>query len=154
MLHATQTIASQHNFGVFANTRNCGVNTDAQRIRFAAADLFRQGRLAEADLLMHEAMQQYPDREDVLVMRALICEVRQDWHAAAEALEKLLTLQGPSAPVESWSHWVRVLRCDGQLHQAFGTVLQALQHHPGHPALTSELLELQALGVDNQAKAA
>ena len=119
----------------------------AQRIRFAAADLCRQGRLAEADLLTYEALQQYPDSEDILVMSALICEVRHDWSAAASVLERLLQVQGTLAPAASWSQYVRVLRCNGQFDAARQAALQALQHHPAHPALASELAQLEAMEV-------
>ena len=153
MLHLAQTMTSP-NLPAFAATRAQTDSTQGQRIRFAAADLFRQGRVAEADLLTQEAMQQYPDSEDVLVIRALICEVRQDWHGATKALERLLALQGKHAPVESWTHWLRVLRCDGQLQRAFDSATQALQHHPAHPAIASELAQLEMLGVSAQPKAA
>ena len=141
-------------FSAVSSANNHSAQVEGQRIRFAAADLFRQGRVAEADLLTHEAMQQYPDNEDVLVIRALICEVRQDWHNASQALERLLALQGKHAPAESWTHWLRVLRCDGKLQRAFDTAVQALQHHPAHPAIASELAQLETLGVSTQPKAA
>ena len=147
MLQVAHTITTAPDFSAFATARNHAADSEGQRIRFAAADLFRQGRLAEADLLTYEAMQQMPDSEDVLVMRALICEVRHDWTAAAEVLGRLIAVQGADAPPESWCHWVRVLRCDGQLGAARQAVLQALQHHPTHPALANELAQLEALGV-------
>ena len=127
---------------------------ECQNIRFAAADLCRQGRLAEAELLTREALQHHPDSEDVLVIRALISEVRHDWASAAAALERLLQLQGTAAPAESWCHWVRVLRCDGQLDAAFETAIKALQHHPAHPLLASELAQLEAMGVVAERRAA
>ena len=129
-------------------------HTECQNIRFAAADLCRQGRLTEADLLTFEAMQQHPDSEDVLVIRALISEVRHDWASAAAALERLLQLQGTAAPAESWCQWVRVMRCDGQLDAALATAIKALQHHPAHPLLASELAQLEAMGVVADRKAA
>ena len=154
MLHFAQTMATSPDVPAFTTTFGQTVSTDGQRIRFAAADLFRQGRVAEADLLIHDAMQHYPNSEDVLVMRALICETRQDWHAAAQALERLLALQGQHAPAESWCHWVRVLRCDGQLHKAFSIALEALQYHPAQPAIASELAQLEAMGVSGSLRAA
>ena len=129
-------------------------HTECQNIRFAAADLCRQGRLAEAELLTREALQHHPDSEDVLVIRALISEVRHDWASAAAALERLLQLQGTAAPAESWCHWVRVLRCDGQLDAALATAIKALQHHPAHPLLASELAQLEAMGVVAERRAA
>lgn len=154
MLQVAHTIATAPDFSAFASARATSNSSEAQRIRFAAADLCRQGRLAEADLLTYEALQQYPDSEDVLVMRALICEVRHDWAGAATVLGHLLHVQGKAAPADTWCHWVRVLRCDGQLDAAHQAVLQALQQHPGHPALASELAQLEALGVAGERRAA
>lgn len=119
---------------------------DGQRIRFLAADLFRQGRLTQALDLTEDALHQHPDSEDVLIIRALICEAVQDWPGAALALDRLIALQGVRAPVASWCHWVRVLRCSGQPHLAIGAALKALEHHPGDPALSSELAQLEAMG--------
>lgn len=154
MQQIAHPIAASADFQAFAATSSHAADTEGQRIRFAAADLFQQGRLAEADLLTCEALRQYPDSEDVLVIRALICEVQQDWANAASALQRLLALQGPQAPVQTWCHRVRVLRCDGQLTTALQTVLQALQQHPGHPALANELAQLEALGVRAERQAA
>ena len=155
MLHATlqapQMAVSQDNFGAL---RADAFAQECQRVRFKAADLCREGHLAEADLLTSEALQQYPNSEDVLIIRALICEVRHDWASAAATLERLVRLQGTAAPAESWCHWVRVLRCDGQLDAALATAIKALQHHPGHPLLASELAQLEAMGVVAERKAA
>ncbi len=134
-------------FSAVATAHPEPASAEGQRIRFFAADLFRQGRLAEAERLTREAMQQHPDSEDVLVIRALICEAAQDWPGAAQALEHLLQLQGQHAPAESWCHWVRVLRCNSQLQRAFAIALQALQYHPAHPIISSELAQLEAMGV-------
>ena len=117
--------------------------SEPARIRFAAADLVRQGKLAEANLLTHEALQRYPDSEDVLVMRALILQVMQDWSSARLVLEHLLALQGEHAPVETWCHWVRVLRCEGLAQQAIDAATTALAHYPDHPILSAELAQLR-----------
>lgn len=141
-------------FQAFAAPRAHVTDTEGQRVRFAAADLFRQGRLSEADLLTHAALLHYPDSEDVLVIRALICEVQQDWPQAAAALERLVELQGQEAPAQSWCHWVRVLRCNGELAKAREQVLRGLDLHPAHPLLTSELAQLQALNMPTERQAA
>lgn len=134
---------------------SCNVeDNEGLQIRIAAADLYRQGRLAEADHLTRAALQHYPDSEDVLVIRALICEVRHDWTAAASALNHLLHLQGEHAPAETCCHQVRVLRCDGQFKVAMQTALYGLRLHPAHPALASELAQLEALITSDHAKAA
>jgi len=125
-----------------------------ERLRLAAAELFRQGRLAEADALIHDALQQHPDSEDVLVMRALISEVLHDWSSAAAALEHLVQLQGRSAPAEVWCHWVRVLRCQGRSQRAGEVAAQALTWHPLHPALSAELMALGQPVISEERRAA
>lgn len=145
------TLTSLH---AFARPCSDVINTETQRIRFTVADLFRQGYVTEAELLTHSAMQHYPDSEDVLVIRALICEAQQDWSQAAYALERLVALQGHEAPVQSWCHWVRVLRCNGELTKARDKVLFALSIHPLHPLLANELAQLEALNMPTERKAA
>jgi hypothetical protein len=142
MLPVAPTVVPAATFRPCAAPRASTTTTEDQRIRMAAADLFRQGRLAEADLLTYEALQQYPDSEDVLVMRALICEVRHDWAMAASVLERLVRLQGQGAPAETWCHWVRVLRCQGHLERALAVATEALSHHPLHTVLTTEQMEI------------
>lgn len=152
MMHVADPFAIAQDFKVFARSQANRAHDDAHRIRWAAAELFRQGRLAEADLLTHEALQQHPDNEDVLVIRALICEVRHEWAAAAAVLQHLLELQGTQAPAETWCHRVRVLRCDGQIDAALDTALEAHQRHPGHPGLARELAQLEAMGSSTACK--
>lgn len=141
-------------FPAFARTSNTAEDKEGRQIRIAAADLYRQGRLAEAEHLTRAALEHFPDSEDVLVIRALICEVRHDWAAAASALGHLLQVQAEHAPAETCCHLVRVLRCDGQLTAAMQTALHGLRLHPAHPALASELAQLEALITSDQAKAA
>lgn len=142
------------NFSPLPETNRDSANHEGKQIRFAVADLYRQGRLAEADQLTRAALQHYPDSEDVLIIRALICEALHAWHAAATALEHLLRLQGQHAPVETCCQQVRVLRCDGQLNAAMQAALRGLVLHPAHPALASELAQLEAMGAGIQAKVA
>ena len=146
MQPVAHTFATPTALPAFAATRGHSSDVEGQRVRFAAADLFRQGRLVEADLLTQAAMEQHPDSEDVLVIRALICEVQQDWPQAAAALQRLVALQGRDVPAQSWCHWVRVLRCNGELAKARDAVLRGLDMHPAHPLLASELAQLEALG--------
>lgn len=119
-----------------------------QRVRFAAAELVRQNRLADADMLTYEALRQYPASEDVLVIRALVCEARQDWPAACDALEKLLTLQGSNAPAVSWQHWVRALRCLGDETKALYATQQGMAMHPDDPHLHADLVALQPQDIE------
>ena len=88
--------------------------------RQSIADLVGQNRLAEADLLLHEALQRFLQSEDILVIRALVTQARQDWPAASAALEKLITFQGHAAKAVSWGQWVRVLHCQGDGNIRYG----------------------------------
>jgi hypothetical protein len=124
------------------------------KIRQSIADLVGQNRLAEADLLSHEAMQRFPQSEDILVIRALVTQVRQDWSASSFALEKLVALQGHAAQAVTWGQWVRVLRCMGDETRAMTVAAQGLATHPKDAQLQQEFNALQHLGVRPALKAA
>lgn len=145
MLQSTQTFAAPFDYSVFAETPRQRVTPAS--IRQSAADLVAQNRLSEADLLTHEAMLRQPDSEDILVIRALVCEVRQDWQAAETALQKLLEVQADKAPAGTWLHWVRVLRCLGESGKALSAIRLGLKLHPHHAGL---LQELDGLGTASQ----
>jgi hypothetical protein len=110
--------------------------------------------LAEADLLSHEALQRFPQSEDILVIRALVTQVRQDWPAASAALEKLITLQGHAAQAVTWGQWVRVLRCQGDDARAMSVTAQGLANHPKDTQLLAEFNALQQVGVKPALKVA
>lgn len=78
-------------------------------------------------------------------MMALVCEVRHDWRKAETALEKLAKVQGAQTSAETWSHWARVVRCQGKLENAFRLVQQGLRQHPDHELLYSEYLTLDSM---------
>jgi len=124
------------------------------KIRQSIADLVGQNRLSDADLLSHEALQRFPQSEDILVIRALVTQVRQDWPSASAALEKLITLQGHAAQAVSWGQWVRVLRCQGDDARAMSVVTQGLANHPQDPQLLAEFNALQQLGIKPALKVA
>lgn len=145
MPHVARPFATAPDFPSFAVPRTSNEDAQGQRLRWAVADLFRQDRLAEAEQLSQQAVAQHPDSEHVWIIRALICEVRHDWTGAVAALERLIQIQGENTPATSWCQWVRVLRCDGQYERALQAAWSALQQHPTHPALVSELAQLQAL---------
>lgn len=145
MPQVAHPFATAPDFPSFAIPRADIEDAQGQRLRWAVADLFRLGRLADAERLSQQAVAQHPDSEHVWVIRALICEVRHDWANAVTALERLLQIQGDKAPAASWCQWVRVLRCDGQHERALQAAWSGLQQHPAHPALASELAQLQAL---------
>lgn len=124
------------------------------KIRQSIADLVGQNRLTEADSLSSEALQRFPQSEDILVIRALVTQVRQDWPAASAALEKLIALQGHTAQAVTWGQWVRVLRCLGDDAHAMTVATQGLASHPKDPHLLEEFTALQRVGVKPALKAA
>lgn len=124
------------------------------KIRQSIADLVGQNRLADADLLSHEAMQRFPQSEDILVIRALVAQVLQDWPAASAALEKLIDLQGHGAQAVTWGQWVRVLRCAGYDARAMTVAAQGLATHPNDAQLQDEFNALQRVGMKPALKVA
>lgn len=124
------------------------------KIRQSIADLVGQNRLTEADALSHEALQRFPQSEDILVIRALVTQVRQDWPAASAALEKLISLQGHATQAVTWCQWVRVLRCMGDGARAMSAAAQGLATHPQDPLLLQEFTAIQRTGVKPALKAA
>ena len=113
-------------------------------IRLEIAKRVAANLLSDAERLLTEGLRRFPDSEDLLVMQALLAEIRLDWAAADRALQKLLSVQGSQAPVASWLHWVRVLRCLQQADRAVEALGLAFKHHPHDDALRAEAV---ALGV-------
>ena len=124
------------------------------KIRQSIADLVGQNRLTEADSLSNEALQRFPQSEDILVIRALVTQVRQDWAEASLALEKLIGIQGHQAQAMTWGQWVRVLRCMGDDARAMTVAAQGLATYPNDPQLQEEFAALQRVGVQPALKIA
>ena len=124
------------------------------KIRQSIADLVGQNHIEEADTLSFEALKRFPKSEDILVIRALVCQIRQDWPAASAALEKLIDLQGHSTPAATWGQWVRVLRCTSDNARAMTVAAQGLANHPNDPALQEAFLSLQPVGIQRNLKVA
>lgn len=124
------------------------------KIRQSIADLVGQNHMEEADTLSFEALKRFPKSEDILVIRALVCQIRQDWPAASTALEKLVDLQSHATAASTWGQWVRVLRCNGENERAMMAVAQGLANHPNDMALQEAFLTLQQVGVQPALKAA
>lgn len=124
------------------------------KIRQSIADLVGQSRLTEADTLSSEALRRFPQSEDILVIRALVTQVRQDWSEASMALEKLISLQGHNAQAVTWGQWVRVLRCMGDDARAMTVAAQGLATHPKDAQLQEEFNALQRVGITPALKAA
>ncbi len=114
-------------------------------VRELAGKLVASDRIQDAVDLISIATKEYPDSEDLLVTHILLSEIQHQWLQAAEALEKLVTLQGTETTLETWRHWVRVLRCAGDSDGAYQVTLKALQYQPRDPLLMSELSALESL---------
>jgi hypothetical protein len=152
MLHAAPAVLAKSSYS--ALLASATQELSPAKIRQSIADLVGQNRLADADLLSHEALQRFPQSEDILVIRALVTQVRQDWPAASAALEKLIALQGHAAQAVTWGQWVRVLRCQGDDARAMTATTQGLANHPQDTQLLAEFNALQQVGVRPALKAA
>ena len=152
MLHAAPAFLAKSTYSALLTSATQELSP--AKIRQSIADLVGQNRLADADLLSHEAVQRFPQSEDILVIRALVTQVRQDWPAASGALEKLIQLQGHAAQAVTWGQWVRVLRCMGDDARAMSVVTQGLANHPQDPQLQAEFNALQQVGVKPALKVA
>lgn len=111
-------------------------------IRVEVAKLVATHHVAEAERMLNDGLRRFPDSEDLLVMRALMAEMRLDWPTADVTLQRLLSVQGNQAPVASWLHWVRVLRCMQRPDRAREAMHMALKHHSQDEALRVEATEL------------
>jgi uncharacterized protein HemY len=119
--------------------------TSPHLIRQAAACLVADNQLAQAYSLVDGAVHQHPDSQELVSMLALISEARHDWAKASVYLERLVRLQGSNVTAETLSHWIRVLRCQGQVERAARLAGNALKMYPGHVMLESEHQTLNSI---------
>ncbi len=152
MLHAAPAFLAKTSYSALLTSASQELSP--AKIRQSIADLVGQNRLAEADVLSHEALQRFPQSEDILVIRALVTQVRQDWPAASAVLEKLINLQGHAAQAVTWGQWVRVLRCQGDDARAMSVAAQGLANHPQDSQLLAEFNALQQVGIQPALKVA
>lgn len=142
MLQVTRSLNSS--FEAIFKTDHFAPASSPADVRALAAKLVASDRIQDAVELIDTAFKVYPDSEDLLVTHILLSEIQQHWPEAAQALEKLVTLQGKQTTLETWRHWVRVLRCAGDNEGAYQVTLQALKHQPRDPLLISELVTLES----------
>ena len=122
-------------------------NTTTQsptEIRIQTSQLVAMNNIVEANALSKTAITENPYNEELLVNRALVCEIMHLWVEAAECLKKLLKLQGREAPAVTWQHYVRVLRSGGNIQEAIYACKQALRWHSNHTDLIDEHMALVA----------
>ena len=149
MNQLSHVLMSEAKFGRMLSDREVSRFSPAE-IREAISDLVSQDRMDLANALGDAGMSLYPESEDILAMAALLAESRQDWTSAEEHLAQLLLKQGNDAPVATWQHYIRVLRCLCELQSALLITERALEFHPGNPALLGELKSLLSLIGDSQ----
>ena len=152
MLQAAPAFLSKTTYSSLLNSASQELSP--AKIRQSIADLVGQNRLVEADTLSCEAMQRFPQSEDILVIRSLVTQVRHDWPAASASLEKLIALQGHAAQAMTWNQWVRVLCCMGDGARAMTVAAQGLATHPQDPQLQEEFASLQRIHVKPALKVA
>ncbi|WP_295553890.1 hypothetical protein [Limnohabitans sp. Rim8] len=152
MLHAAPAFLAKKSYS--ALLASATQELSPAKIRQSIADLVGKNRLADADLLSHEAMQRFPQSEDILIIRALVTQVRQDWPTASAALEKLIGLQGHATQAVTWGQWVRVLRCMGDDTRAMTVAAQGLATYPNDAQLQQEFNALQHVGLKPTLKVA
>lgn len=116
-----------------------------QLVRQAAVDLVASNQLSQAYALVEDALSQHPESQELVSMLALISEARQEWAKASIYLERLVRLQGSGVTAETLNHWVRVLRCQGQIERAARLAGNALKMYPGHVMLESESQTLRSM---------
>jgi uncharacterized protein HemY len=102
-------------------------------------------QLSQAYALVEDALSQHPESQELVSMLALISEARQEWAKASFFLERLVRLQGSGVTAETLNHWVRVLRCQGQIERAARLAGNALKMYPGHVMLESESQTLNSI---------
>jgi len=83
-------------------------------IRIAIAQLVKDNHMDLAVAASESALALHPDSQDVLVISALLSEVKSDWPRAEQLLVQLLQIQGADAPAESWLHLIRTLKCQNK----------------------------------------
>lgn len=117
----------------------------AAQIREAIAYWVSQDRMDHAEALLAAGLGLHPDSQDILAIGALVAEVNQDWAMAQDCIERLMQVQGAAAPVATWHHLVRVLRCREAYYKAFVRACMALERFPDHAELRDEHAQLAAL---------
>jgi hypothetical protein len=111
--------------------------------------LVSRNLMVDADALSLWGIRQFPEHEEILALRALVCEVRQDWSSADSALGQLVQLQNFKSPPQTWLHWVRVLRCLGEPDRAMAAIRAAKTLHPSDLGLDAEYRQLQINDCEN-----
>ena len=100
------------------------------------------------------ALALYPDSQDVLVISALMAEVKSDWPRAEQLLVQLLQIQGVDAPAESWLHLIRTLKCQNKTEDMVMVIDHVLSYFATDDLVSRERETLLALRANSTPSAA
>lgn len=112
---------------------------DIEDVRANITRLIGLKQIANARALAIRAAKEHPEQEVAWVMLALVCEVQQDWRSARSALEEAMALQQPVVTAGVCFHYVRVLRCLGEVALANHVLHDACALWPEDLALQQEM---------------
>jgi len=114
------------------------VKMTTTEIRQCIAAAFANGQESFAHGLADAALTLHPNSQDIVVIAALLAEVRQDWHRAEELLIQLIEIQGADSTEAAWVQLAKVLRCQGKDADAHAVVDFAITRFPTSAALLTE----------------
>lgn len=112
---------------------------EAMAILIATEDWPAANEMAALAQVLH------PSSEKVLILCALLAEVQQHWETAFELLRRLEALQGDSAPLHTFYHQVRVLRCLGDTESALQLARDCRVRFPAAQEFLHEIEGLETL---------
>lgn len=120
-----------------------------EQIRQTIACLVSNDQLALANALVDAGLSLHPHSQDILCIGALVAEVQQDWDRAKDLLQELMRVQKGESPPDTWLHWIRVLRCRGEIKSATQAAKQAVGVFPEHRQLQAEKQQLLEMTQDS-----
>ena len=118
-----------------AESREHGPN-DWAGYRSAAAALREQKSMGDAEALLLQAAERFPNESDVFRDLATLSQQRRDWQAAEQWWQKCLALV-PDAPYACTGLAV-ALRQQGRVAEAEALLVATQERLPGHPAAFEE----------------
>jgi len=111
--------------------------------RETISELFAQGHEVLAYGLADAALTLYPQSEDVLVISALLAEVKREWDKAEQLLIRLIEVQGCTSTEAAWTQLIRVLRCQNKFGDAELVARHAIDRFTDSQQLHREAESLQ-----------
>lgn len=121
------------------------MQTDGQLIQ-QARRAFEQGDLAVAERNYRALAESHPEQPEVHIMLGACLQARGDAHAAIDAMERAVDLDGSRG--EHWFQLGRICRLNGQVERAEKALNQATRLQPNHALAWTELGMLARDGGD------